>query len=153
VRRASHCLQFRHPFAEEYTMLPPGIHWGVDSSAKINSPAWRNHKKMTAFEFVTEEMGQMPEFWGRYIGWVANQMTWGEIEYLFHASDGNCRLLVIYNGAYDGPGSLRGNYDAGRADARNAIKIATDLSVPDGIMIWADIEGIWHPTAEWFQGW
>src|SRR5262245_3231164 len=133
-------------------MLPAGIHWGVDSAGEVHKPA-KHTGKQTVFEYVTEKLGQAPEFWGRYI-WGRYKMSGDEIDYIFDQNDGNTRILPIYNGTSQTLKVGRNKYEDGKQDARTAIECAAKLGIPTdyNVRIYADIEGVWVPTAEWFEG-
>ena len=134
-------------------MLPAGVHWGVDSAGEVHKPAKQNHKQ-TVFEYVSEQLGQAPEFWGRYI-WGKFRMSDEEVDYIFDQNDGNTRILPIYNGTSATLQYGRNTYEDGKRDGRTAIECAAKLGIPadNNVMIWADIEGKWVPSAEWFEGW
>jgi hypothetical protein len=119
--------------------------WGVDSATPSNN----NVQGQTLFDFITQQAGQSPAFWGRYIGGNF-ALTAGEAQFLH---DRNCKILVIYNGAHNNPNSVQGGFQEGVTDANKAIAAAQALGVPNGTWIYADIEAGWSPTADWFKGW
>jgi hypothetical protein len=128
-------------------------YWGVDSAAAATTKIHVGKgKTATLFDYVTDSLKRMPSYWGRYIG-GRYQITPDEADYIFERSEGQCRILVVYNGTHDSKNSVQGNFDAGVRDANNAMLAAASVGVPGGVMIWGDVEGVWQPTAEWFQGW
>ena len=126
-------------------------YWGVDSARAANSKVGvKGHP--TLFQYVTEQAGQAPDFWGRYVGGHF-ALTQKEVDYIFNASNGACRILVIYNGAHNSKTSLGGGYKQGANDASKAIAGAGHAGVPSGVWIYGDIEPGWKCTSEWFKGW
>jgi hypothetical protein len=75
------------------------------------------------------------------------------IDYIFKRSEGQCRILIVYNGAHDNDHSVRGKYAEGARDADKAISAAVRIGVPPGVMISGDVEGAWQPSADWFRSW
>ena len=88
-------------------------------------------------------------FWGRYIGGHF-QLSVAEAADL-HAA--NFRILVIYNGATDSPGSVQGGLPEGQSDAQSAIAAAGLLPLPPGAALFVDIENTWLVTSDWIRGW
>jgi hypothetical protein len=119
--------------------------WGVDSATGANSIVGNQ----TLFDFVTQQCGQPPGFWGRYIGGLY-PLTAAEAQFLHNKG---CRILIIYNGAQNTVSSVQGAFPAGVNDANKAITAAQALGVPSGVWIYADVEASWKPTSGWFQGW
>lgn len=118
-------------------------YWGVDSCASANSMVG----SQTLFDYVTQQAGAAPAFWGRYLGSLCS-LTAAEVSFL-HAR--NCRILLIY---YDTTAAgVSGSYDDGRNDANAAIGEASALNVPEGTIIFADIEAKWNPSPDWIRGW
>src|SRR6266571_1028968 len=60
--------------------------WGVDSAQPANSMV----QNQTLFDFITEQCGQPPAFWGRYIG---GRFALTAVEEKF-LHDRGCRILV-----------------------------------------------------------
>ena len=120
---------------------PNVLHWGVDSAGRASS----------LFDTIAQADGA-PQFWGRYIG-GSFALTSQEANFVFTHSHGTCRILVIYNGAK--PSIVATSFAAGVQDATNAINAAKALGVPtnQGIVIYADIEASWKPSAAWILGW
>ena len=119
--------------------------WGVDSAQPANSMV----QNQTLFDFITEQCGQAPAFWGRYIG--GRFALTAEEEKFLH--DKGCRILVVYNGTRNSPRSVQGGFAEGANDANKAIAAAQTLGIPGGVWIYADVESGWTPTPEWFEGW
>ncbi|GEM_PF-1742635 len=118
-------------------------YWGVDSCAAANSMVG----SQTLFDYVAQQAGSAPAFWGRYIG-SSCSLTAAEVSFL-HGK--NCKILVVY---FDTTAqSVSGNYQSGVNDATGAINAAQALGVPRGVVIFADIESSWHPSTQWIQGW
>ncbi|HEX2714539.1 MAG TPA: glycoside hydrolase domain-containing protein [Candidatus Acidoferrales bacterium] len=101
------------------------------------------------FDFIAENAGRAPDFWGRYIG---GNYALVPMEAQFLHNRG-CKILIIYNGTHNSPASVQGGYQEGVLDATRAITAAQGLGVPGGTWIYADIEASWKPTPEWFKGW
>lgn len=126
-------------------------YWGVDSASSTTSKVGvKGHP--TLFEFVTDKMGQMPDFWGRYVGGSFG-LTKEEASYIHTKSDGQTRILVVYNGAHNSKASVGGGFAAGQKDALKAIARAKKVGVPADVWIYGDIEPGWHCAADWFRGW
>lgn len=128
-------------------------YWGVDSAAPVTTKiSTTRGKSVTLFDYVVDSLKRVPSFWGRYVG-GRHQITPEESDYIFERSEGKCRILIVYNGTHDNTNSVRGDFDAGVRDANKAVAAAAGVGVPNGVMIWGDIEGAWQPSAAWFQGW
>jgi Rv2525c-like, glycoside hydrolase-like domain len=119
--------------------------WGVDSA----NPANCKVGNMSLYDYVTEQAGCNPAFWGRYIG---GRFSLTSKEAAFLHSKG-CRILVIYNGTHNTVSSVQGGFAEGTADAKNAILAAQSLAIPTNVCIYADIETGWGVTVDWFRGW
>jgi hypothetical protein len=131
--------------------MPTDAYWGVDSvTAPDHKLSIAGHP--TLYEHITKLAGQMPDFWGRYIG-GHYAITAKEADALFDLSGGQCRILLAYNGATNTHTSVGGGRAQGIHDAGKAVKAAKHVGVPPGVMIFADIEPNWHCTQEWFEGW
>lgn len=128
-------------------------YWGVDSlNPATHKMAVKGHP--TLFQYVCDQAGRVPDFWGRYItGGKAGRLSQEEADYIFTTSDGATRILPIYNQARPNPGSLTGKERQGEHDAAHAVKAASDLGIPAGVFLWCDIEPGWRTTAAWFRGW
>jgi hypothetical protein len=130
-----------------------GAYWGVDSYNPVNSPVWHAKGKHTLFEFVCEQAGRVPDFWGRYITGNGEKIKRDEADYIFTASKGATRILPIYNQAGPNPHSLKGTAREGALDAHKAIAAASALGIPGGVFLWCDIEPGWGTHSEWYDGW
>jgi len=118
-------------------------YWGVDTCAPANSMVGAQ----TLFDYVTQQAGAAPSFWGRYLG-TGCTLTAAEAAFL-HSK--NCKILLIY---FDTTATgVRGSYQDGQNDANKAIGYADGLNVPGGVAIYADIEAGWQPSQAWIQGW
>src|SRR5258708_1487342 len=124
------------------------LYWGVDTAGRVTK---------TSFKHISNvNQGQPPQFWGRYIG-GSYSLTAKEVAVIFGLGNGNCRILLIYNGATGGTvGSASADPRAqGAAEAAQAIRAAKSLGVPlgAGIVIYADIESSWKIDPRWILGW
>jgi hypothetical protein len=156
--------------------IDTGLFWGVDSYV----PANHTIGKGTLFDLVVKDAGgTIPDFWGRYV-LVAKAPTASnpypqvplsrtEANYIFSAGNGQCRILIVYNGLNNSkpppaakgkpptrfPGSVQGTFDDGKADAQDAINVARNCGVPEdrNIMIYGDIEDDWKVSKDWVLGW
>src|SRR5437879_4553305 len=99
--------------------------WGVDSAQPANSMV----QNQTLFDFITEQCGQPPAFWGRYIG---GRFALTAVEEKF-LHDRGCRILVVYNGTRNSPRSVQGGFAEGANDANKAIAAAQTLGIPGGV--------------------
>lgn len=118
-------------------------YWGVDSADATNIMIG----SQTLFDYITQQAGAAPAFWGRYIG-GSYALTSTEVAFL-HSK--GCKILLIYNGAT--ASSVSGTYQDGVNDADTALSAANSLNAPSDIVIVADIEAEWIPTAAWIEGW
>ncbi len=92
---------------------------------------------------------KQPDFWGRYLG--RHEITGSEAQYIFDHSGGNCRILLVYN--LTSQAVVGGTRQDGLRAARDASHRAAKLGVRAGTSIYCDVEGVWYPTADFFQGW
>jgi hypothetical protein len=122
------------------------IWWGVDSLIPANYILNNLKDKPTVYQYVVDKMERAPDFWGRYIVGTQEQRLLREEADFLLARD--CRILPIFNQAHVSAG-----LEMGREDARKALKAASDLSIPAGVWIYADIEPGWKPTRDWIRGW
>ncbi|MGB7846901.1 MAG: glycoside hydrolase domain-containing protein [Candidatus Acidiferrum sp.] len=119
--------------------------WGVDSA----NPASSKVAGIPLYDYVTQQAGSTPSFWGRYIG-GRYSVTSGEVAFL-HSK--GCKVLVVYNGTHNSVSSVQGGLAEGTADAQKAVVAAQNLAVPANVCIYADIETGWGVTVDWFKGW
>jgi hypothetical protein len=125
----------------------PHTVWGVDSARTANGLAADG--ATLAFDAVTAQAGATPAFWGRYI--VGNfVITSTEAAYL---QGKGCKILLISNGPTNTAGSVQGGFAEGQSDGNAAADFASNLGVPAGVALYADIEGSWSPTSDWLRGW
>jgi hypothetical protein len=123
------------------------VYWGIDSA----TPANKDVAGATFFDRVVQWAGgRAPDFWGRYIGGPF-ALSQAEAQFIFEASQGATRILVIYNGASST--SVQGGHKAGVEDALKALNAARALKISQGVWIYADIEAGWHVNSGWFVGW
>ena len=114
------------------------IHWGVDSASYTDK------------EFlgcVVDNYGK-PVIWGRYLGekeGVSAGLDSDEVK-LLH--DNDIKILVIYNHVEDAR-----SHDNGVEHAKQAISMAKDLEIPEGVAIFADIEPEYPVDAAFMEGW
>jgi hypothetical protein len=127
-------------------------YWGVDSynpaSAKMGVKGYP-----TLFQYVCDQAGRVPDFWGRYITGKGEKLSAKEAEFIFNASGGATRILPIYNQAHPSATSLKGGEKEGVNDASKAIAAADALGIPAGVFLWCDIEPGWGTAAGWYRGW
>jgi hypothetical protein len=112
--------------------------WGVDSASLTT-------EEMLAC--VGDNFGS-PDIWGRYLGdkdGISKGLTADEIE-LLHSKD--IKILLIWNHFEDARG-----FENGQKQAQQAIKMAKDLGVPEGVAIFADIEPSYPVDSEFIRGW
>ncbi|WP_042149556.1 glycoside hydrolase domain-containing protein [Paucisalibacillus sp. EB02] len=113
-------------------------HWGVDSASYTDE------------EFlgcVVDNYGK-PVIWGRYLGekeGVSAGLDSDEVK-LLH--DNDIKILVIYNHVEDARG-----HDNGVEHAKQAISMAEDLEIPEGVAIFVDIEPEYPVDAAFIEGW
>ncbi|WP_010650371.1 glycoside hydrolase domain-containing protein [Oceanobacillus massiliensis] len=115
-----------------------GVIWGVDSASYTDD---------TLYACVQDNFGQ-PKVWGRYLGnkeGVSAGMDTDEIRFLH---DNDIQILVIYNHMNDVTG-----FENGEDHAEQAITLAEDLNIPDGVAIFADIEPDYPVDSEFMKGW
>jgi len=114
------------------------IEWGVDSASYTTSDM---------LSCVNENFGD-PKVWGRYLGeidGVSESLDEEEIDYL-HEND--IKILVIYNLVTDATG-----YDHGVEHAKQAIEMARELDIPEGVALFVDIEPDFPVDSSFMEGW
>ncbi|WP_312889216.1 glycoside hydrolase domain-containing protein [Desertibacillus haloalkaliphilus] len=112
--------------------------WGVDSASRTTEDF---------YQCVTTNFGE-PEIWGRYLGdkeGVSYGLTTDEIN-LLH--DQRIQILVIYNHFTDGT-----TYERGVQEAEQAIALANELSIPEGVALFANVEPEYPIDADFITGW
>ena len=86
-----------------------------------------------------------PSFFGRYLN-IGDALNTDEAIYLLGEG---CRILPVYSGA----APAAPNEQTGEAAANKAIAAATRLSMAEGVVIYANIEGHWKPRPEYIIDW
>lgn len=113
-------------------------YWGVDSAS---------YTVEELFQCVVDQYGK-PEVWGRYLGdreGVSFGLDAAEIDFLH---ENNIQILVIYNHVNDARG-----YEEGVSHANQAIQLAENVEVPEGVAIFADIEPDYPVDHAFIEGW
>ncbi|MBM7703851.1 glycoside hydrolase domain-containing protein [Metabacillus iocasae] len=116
----------------------PEFVWGIDSAS------------LTTEEFnacVQENFGT-PSVWGRYLGDkenVSKGITKKEAELI---QSTGAKVLLINNQFEDARG-----YENGKEQAKVATELASELDVPEGVVIFADIEPNYPVDANFIIGW
>ena len=111
--------------------------WGVDSAASVTKDL---------YDCVLSNFGK-PEFWGRYLTRVPNAsegISEEEVE-LLHAS--GTKVLPIYNAFRKATG-----YENGRLVARNMIFHGRRLGIPQGKVLFANVERFFEVDSSWIRG-
>lgn len=137
------------------------LRWGVDSYSAANqqirtpqsfvSSGEPNHQSL--FEYVSRRVRE-PDFWGRYLNPYRYGITREEANYIFSASEGRCRILLVYNGPHRSAPDLIGRnaHRNGVLAATRAIQLASAIGARPSTMIYADLER-WRAVTDWFRGW
>lgn len=116
----------------------PEIVWGIDSASETTEDF---------YACVKDNFGD-PVILGRYLGDredISKGLTAEQIEIIHGEGD---FILPIYNHFNDATG-----YDNGVAHAKEAIKFASDLGIPEGVALFADIEPDYPVDSEFIKGW
>jgi hypothetical protein len=116
----------------------PELVWGIDSASATTEEF---------FACVKDNFGE-PAIFGRYLGdkeGVSVGLTKEQVD-LIHSEE--AKVLLIFNHFTDATG-----HDNGVAEAKEAIKLANDLNVPDGVAIFADIEPGYPVDSAFIEGW
>ncbi|MEN2767874.1 glycoside hydrolase domain-containing protein [Ornithinibacillus xuwenensis] len=114
------------------------IHWGVDSASYTDE------------EFlgcVVDNYGK-PVVWGRYLGDKEDVSTGLDSAEVKRLHDNNIQILIIYNHVEDARG-----HDNGVDHANQAISMAEELGVPEGVAIFVDIEPSYPVDVAFMEGW
>ncbi|WP_160723722.1 glycoside hydrolase domain-containing protein [Bacillus sp. USDA818B3_A] len=117
---------------------PSKVYWGIDTADAIDQ---------TFYQCVAKNYGK-PDVVGRYIGHnegASTGLTKEEIDFL---KKQGVKIIPIYNHFTDATG-----YEHGVEEAKAAIALAKELDIPDGIVIYADIEPTYPVDAEFIRGW
>lgn len=116
----------------------PEIVWGIDSASETTKDF---------YACVKENFGD-PVVFGRYLGereGISVGLTREQVELIRAEGD---FILPIYNHFDNATG-----YDNGVAHAKEAIKLAGDVRIPEGVAIFADIEPGYPVDSEFIKGW
>ncbi|MDR4888579.1 DUF1906 domain-containing protein [Fredinandcohnia sp. QZ13] len=116
----------------------PEIVWGIDSASETTQDF---------YACVKENFGD-PVVFGRYIGGrdgISVGLTAEQVKTIHAEGD---FILPIYNHFNDATG-----YDNGVAHAKEALKLAGEIGVPEGVAIFADIEPDYPVDSEFIKGW
>ncbi|WP_400241479.1 glycoside hydrolase domain-containing protein [Niallia sp. JL1B1071] len=112
--------------------------WGIDSASETTEDF---------YACVRDNFGT-PKILARYLGTndgVSHGLTGEQVD-LIHSNEAD--ILLIYNGFTDATG-----YNNGVSEAKKAIALANDLSAPDGVAIFADIEPNYPVDTAFIEGW
>ncbi|MDQ1143813.1 hypothetical protein QE429_000640 [Bacillus sp. SORGH_AS 510] len=110
----------------------------MDTASKIDQ----------AFYQCVEQNYGKPDVVGRYIGDkqdVSTGLTSEEVAFL---KKQGIKILPIYNHFTDAT-----TYQNGVEEAKGAIALAKELGIPEGVVIYADIEPKYPVDAEFIRGW
>jgi len=116
----------------------PEIVWGIDSASETTTDF---------YACVKENFGD-PVVFGRYLGereGISVGLSAEQVEIIHAEGD---YILPIYNHFNDATG-----YDNGVKHATEAIKMASDLGIPEDVAIFADIEPNYPVDAKFISGW
>lgn len=114
------------------------IIWGVDSASLTDQEM---------LDCVYDNFGE-PQVWGRYLGdkeGVSYGLTAEEVD-LLHSND--IQILVIWNHFTNGTG-----YEKGHQEATEAIELAEEFGIPEGVAIFANVEPEYPIDSAFIQGW
>lgn len=112
--------------------------WGVDSAQKVTDQLYK----------CVVDHFSYPNYWGRYLTTVPNAsdgLTINEIRFL---KQKGVKILPIYNNFQTAIG-----YNAGQIVARNSIFHARRLGIPEGTVLFANIEKFFEVDEAWIRGW
>lgn len=111
--------------------------WGVDSAAKVTADL---------YNCVVKNYGK-PAYWGRYLARIPNaseELTKDEVQLLHNSGT---KILPIYNNFSEAVG-----YDKGRVVAQNSTYHAKRLGVPQGTVLFANVERFFNVDKDWIKG-
>jgi len=112
--------------------------WGIDTASVVDREF---------FACVKEHFG-FPAFVGRYLETkegVSHGITREEAAFLHEQG---VKILPIYNHFTDAT-----TYERGVAEAEQAIRLAGEAGIPEGVAIFADVEPDYPVDAEFLRGW
>src|SRR5699024_4828665 len=114
------------------------IYWGVDSAQEANDDL---------YQCVKDNFGK-PKVIGRYLGDVEDVsvgLDQDEVKYLHHH---DMKVVVVYNHLSDATG-----HDQGVEHAEKAIELAKEIDMPEGVVIFGDIEPDFSIDSPFIEGW
>lgn len=116
----------------------PEVVWGIDSASETTS------------EFIAcvrENFGE-PVIFGRYLGdkqGVSNGLTEEQVQLI---QEQGSYILPIYNQFENATG-----FDNGISEAEEAIQLAQEIGIPEGVAIFANIEPEYPVDSAFISGW
>lgn len=119
--------------------LPIEPLFGVDSKTPANVVLQNN---ITEFEWVTRNK-LYPGFWGRNLN-GETALTKEEVEFLHGKA---CRIVPIYCPEQD-----KRTLEQGRADGKEAVRLAYALGVKAGVAVFLDLEEAEVPQRDYLKG-
>ncbi|MBM7583829.1 hypothetical protein JOC86_000366 [Bacillus pakistanensis] len=114
------------------------IVWGIDTASKTNEGF---------YNCVNENFGS-PQVVGRYLGTKEDVSKGITIEEKEAIKSKGAHILLIHNRFNDATG-----YENGVEEAKEAISLAEELGVTEGVALFADIEPIYPVNKEFILGW
>jgi hypothetical protein len=114
------------------------IVWGIDTASKINEGFYK---------CVNENFGS-PQVVGRYLGTKEGVSKGITIEEKEAIKSRGADILLIHNRFSDATG-----YEKGVEEANEAISLAEELGVTEGVALFADIEPTYPVNKEFILGW
>ena len=111
--------------------------WGVDSASPVTKEL---------YDCVLNNFGK-PDFWGRYLSTVPDAsegLTDGEVQLLHNSGT---KILPIYNNFRSATG-----YEEGKTVAINTIFHARRLRIPEGKVLFANVEKFFPVDEAWIRG-
>lgn len=116
-------------------MMPQ--YWGVDSATKVTKDS---------YNCVLKSFGK-PSYWGRYLAarhGEVEALTKDEVQMLHH---NGIRVIPIYSNFHHATG-----YRDGTVVAQNAIYLARRFGIPNGKVLFANLEKHFQIDEEWIRG-
>lgn len=113
-------------------------YWGVDSVNEVTEDV---------YSCVKDNYGK-PEVWGRYLGDIENVSTGLSIDEVNFLHNKDISILVIYNHIDTAVG-----HENGVSEAKQAISYANDLTIPNNVAIFADVEPNLSVDSAFINGW
>jgi hypothetical protein len=115
-------------------------YWGVDSASAVREEL---------YQCVVDNFRKKPAFWGRYlkaIPGISEELTQGEVAFLHEKG---VKILPVYSAFKE---ENTKTYEQGVEIAHEAIAHAKQLGVPEGKIIFGDIEASYPVTEAWIRG-